>query len=518
MQESPAYIYNHEELKSALQEGIYYAEALEPAAVELNKFSHAEILICRKRLRDANNEWVTTTEEIRLPARSILVATGTQPNTAYEFEHHNTFNRLNLQYQHYEDIDGELIIAHGVEHCKDPQFGPFTSYQKDHKRVSLIGDTHPVFHGNVVKAIASGMRTYTKIIAVLHDQLNKPHDTNDYAEFAARMNYLFNAKITHIVRKTPQIIELTIQAPLAAKHFKPGQFYRLQNFETFSPHLDHTLLQMEPLALVAAESNQQQGWLHFIVKEMSASAKLCATLKINDPVTLMGPTGVRAKIPHEHETLLIIGNQNSFAFVRSYGRALRQNGNRVIFLAQMNQADEVYCQSQLEEACDVIIWLIADAQPIFLHRPQDVLTMGEDALATLIAYEQGQLTSPPAIRLTDVDRIYLIAETDLLRQFQAARKTLLKDFLLKDPKIFAAVYGNMQCMLKGVCAQCLQWQIDPETGQRTKAVFACSWQDQPLEIIDIDHMDERQEQNHLFDQLSALWVDYLFQEFNIARV
>ena len=103
MQESPAYINNHEELQKALEEGIYYLEGLEPTAVDLNEYGHAEALICHKRIRNQENEWVTTTEEVRLPARSILVATGTQPNTAYEFEHRGTFNRLNLQYQHYED-------------------------------------------------------------------------------------------------------------------------------------------------------------------------------------------------------------------------------------------------------------------------------------------------------------------------------------------------------------------------------------------------------------------------------
>src|SRR5204863_137338 len=124
MQESPAYVNNHEELQKALEEGIYYSEGLEPAAVDLNEYGHAETLICRKRLRHQTNstdEWVATTEEVRLPARSILVATGTQPNTAYEFEYRGTFNRLNLQYQHYEDIDNALHVAHGVEHCKDPE-------------------------------------------------------------------------------------------------------------------------------------------------------------------------------------------------------------------------------------------------------------------------------------------------------------------------------------------------------------------------------------------------------------
>lgn len=516
IQESPAYINNHEELTNALREGIYYIEGLEPVAVDLNEHGYTETLICRKRLKNQENEWVTTTEEVRLPARAILVATGTQPNTAYEFEHHGTFNRLNLQYQHYEDKNGELIVAHGVSHCKDPQFGPFTSYHKDDHRVSLIGDTHPVFHGSVVKAIASGMRTYLKILTVLKEKLIKNTQKNDYQSFAAKIKHLFSAKIISISRKTNHTLELAIQAPLAAKHFKPGQFCRLQNFEVLAPHIDHTLLQMEPLALTGAECNKSLGILHFIVNENSASAKLCSTLTPEMPVTLMGPTGVRAKIPTEHETVLIIGNPNSFAFVRSYGLALRELGNRVIFVADLASASEVFSQDQLENACDKIIWNTMSGI-VEINRPQDVSVNYDNIIELLIDYEQQKFASKFDISIKDVDRIYLIADTELLRQFQAARKTSLKDYLLKDPKVFGAVYGNMQCMLKGVCAQCLQWQIDPETGQRTKAVFACSWQDQPLEIIDIDHIEERQQQNRLLDELGKLWVDYIFTQYHIPH-
>ena len=53
----------------------------------------------------------------------------------------------------------------------------------------------------------------------------------------------------------------------------------------------------------------------------------------------------------------------------------------------------------------------------------------------------------------------------------------------------------MQCMLKGICAQCLQWQIYPETGERKKAVYACSWQDQPIDLIDWQAFDDRFEQH-----------------------
>ncbi|EKD69773.1 MAG: hypothetical protein ACD_46C00731G0003 [uncultured bacterium] len=503
MQESPAYINNHEELKKAFEEGIYYLEGLEPAAAELDLHGQVSALICHQRKHNENNEWVTTSQEVRLPARSILVATGTQPNTAYEFEHRGTFHRLNLQYQHYEDIDGELVIAHGVEHNKDSQFGPFTSYHKNDHRVSLIGDTHPVFHGNVVKAIASGMRTYPKILTVLKDKLSQHGNEIEYQHFAEKMDYLFRAKVITNTRKTDNVLELTIQAPLVAKHLRAGQFCRLQNFETYAHRLDHTLLQMEPLAIPAAECNHQRGTINFIVRENSASEKLCALLKPGDPVSLMGPTGVRTKMPTEHETILIIGNQNSFAFMRGFARDIRHAGNQVIFVGVFDNKNEVYCQTELENCADYIIWLSKHGliQP---NRQTDFAMQSDNFVAAIEKYAA-------TIPLHDVDRIYLVGGTNMLRTFQHARKNLVKNIFVKNPKTIGSVYGNMQCMLKGVCAQCLQWQIDPETGLRTKAVFACSWQDQPLEIIDIDHIDQRAMQNKLHDHLSKLWVDHVMR-------
>lgn len=508
MQESPAYINNHEELKKALSEGIYYLEGLEPKAVDLDEHGHARMLICKKRLRHAGSSyWTTTNEEMHLPARSILVATGTQPNTAYEFEHRGTFNRLNLQYQHYEDELGELSVAHGIAHCKEDRFGPFTSYHKNDYRVSLIGDTHPIFHGSVVKAIASGMRTYPKIVELLKSKY-KSADKNDYSTFAQRMADLFSATIISISRKSDHVLELTIRAPLATKNFKPGQFYRLQNYESSAINTQQTLLLMEPLALVAAACDQHQGILTFNVIESNASARLCCTLKPGDPVALMGPTGVRAKIPKEHETVLIIGSQISFPFMRSFGTHLVESANRVILVVKCKH-DEVYCQSDLENASDVMIWLTKNGL-INSNRPRDLALADDDLMNGLFAYANA---SPhDEIPLCDVDRIFVVGETDLLREFQRLRESLLKKYFIKNPKVFGSVYGNMQCMLKGVCAQCLQWQIDPETGERTKAVFACSWQDQPLEIIDIDHIDSRIQQNYALEQFNHLWIDYLFKQ------
>lgn len=509
MQDSPAYINNDEELEEALREGVFYLEKLEPSHVELNQYGHVETLVCHKRVRINKDEWEATTDEVRIPARAIFVATGTQPNTAYEFEHRGTFHRLGLQYQHYEDVDGELNVAHGVKHCKDPMFGPFTSYQKHDARVSLVGDTHPVFHGSVVKAIASGMRTYPKILTVLKNKLGKLGDEKEYQTFAENIAYHFQSKVLNIVRRASNVLELTVQAPLAAKHFQPGQFYRLQNFEAYAGRVDTTSLQIEPLALIAAQTDHHKT-LKFIVIENGTSSKLCSTFKINEPISLMGPTGARAKVANEHETVLVIGSQISLAMIESYGSSLRAAGNRVIYMGCFRTQDEMYCQESIENIADLIIWNTQTSDLITATRPQDASCQG-DFIDALVEYAD-------KIPLADVDRIYVIGHSDMLRRFQEARKTKLKPYLLKDPRVFGSVYSTMQCMLKGVCAQCLQWQVDPETGKRTKAVFACSWQDQPLEIIDFDNIDERQIQNRLQERLSSLWVDYLFEKYEIEKI
>ncbi|MCD8499719.1 MAG: hypothetical protein LRY43_01025 [Gammaproteobacteria bacterium] len=86
------------------------------------------------------------------------------------------------------------------------------------------------------------------------------------------------------------------------------------------------------------------------------------------------------------------------------------------------------------------------------------------------------------------------------------KKEYLQEKLPTHTKITASVHGQMQCMLKGVCAQCLQWQVDPDTGERTKAVFACSWQDQPIEMIDIDHLAVREKQNDCQKTINRLFL------------
>lgn len=512
MQESPAYKRNHEEVSKAFEEGIYYAEGLEPKVVKLDEHGHVKALECSWQVMDEEGNWKKTDELQSLPARSIFVATGAKPNIAYEFEHRGTFLREGFDYQSFELIDNKLQEVEAVANCKTPHFGAFTSYNRDRHYVTFLGDTNPVFHGSVVKAIASGKRVYPQIVkAVINSDAPSPGDHQEYARFKQQIQTLFSAMIVSVRRHSPQMVELQVRAPMAARNLHPGQFYRLQNYECLSPMVGDTLLQTEAMAMIGARDLKDPDVISLMVLERGASSRLVATFQPGQPVSLMGPTGCKAKIPQTGKKIaLFIGGSMAAAHLRSIGPALKQAGHRVTFVSLMRTANELYCQDELEGASDKILWLTDNGSKIKARRKQDIADHGE-LIESLKKYAE-------ALELNTMTQVMVVGSADLIRRVQQARSGLWKECFAPDCEFIASVYGPMQCMLKGVCAQCLQWQIDPKTGKRTKAVYACSWQHQPMQVIDVHNIDERLSQNQVQEILTNLWLDYLLTTQTVVRV
>jgi len=516
LNQSPAYTRNHEEIIKAFEEGIYYAEGLDPSEARVDAEGQVEALVAKRLRPDETGRWQNTGEEVVIPARSILVATGARPNVAYEFEHKGHFHKERGHYQTHHEVNGLLEPIPVAPHCKIGDFGPFTSYGAHGHRVSFLGDTHPVFHGSVVKAVASGLRTYPKIVAALGERVNQKGDVREYHQFRLKMEEALSARVESVKRLTPSVVELTVQAPLAAMRFRAGQFFRLQNFETESPLVAGTRLQTEALAMTGARVDVDAGTVTLIVIERGASSRLVAALKPGEPVALMGPTGVRATIPDGGETMLFIGGRHGAAHVQSTGLALRQKGNRVVFVGCFDTAAEVFCQDEIEAAADVVLWITASGASIAPRRPQDrSVTAG--VLDGITQYAAGKLGSV-SIRLEEITRMHVVGSNRLVRLIRDARTQELAPFLKQPITTMASISTPMQCCLKGVCSQCLQWQRDPETGKRTKAVFSCSWQDQPLDIVDLDNLDERLSQNRVQEHLTDQWLEYLLQHHKVARV
>lgn len=510
LQQSPAYTRNHEEIIKALEEGIFYLESLEPIAVHCDDQGQVAALVCQPRAQDAEGQWQAIEPQVILPARSILVATGAKPNIAYEFEHRGHFEREGFQYQPYQQINGNLTTVSPTPHCKTETFGPFTSYHQQGRRVSFVGDTHPTFHGSVVKAIASGLRSYPAIVDLFRDRLPALGDSQEYLKFRQHLQHALTARLINLHMHHETALELQIQAPLAAQQYQAGQIFRLQNFAHLAPLIKDTHLQMEPLAIRCAGVDTEQGILSFIILGTGTVSQLCQLLQPGQPIALMGPSGVKTQIPQQ-KTIMIIGGELAAIYLLGVASALRAAGNRLLYIATFPDAQQIFRQADLEAAAEVIIWITAKGLPLSSHRSQDYAETG-NMVDILSRYAEGQIFGGNIpIPLQSIDRVLIIGEGELIKTVQQAAQNQLHTYFAHHPQFIASVHGPMQCMLKGVCAQCLQWQIDPTTGQRTKAVFACSWQDQPLNMIDLENLQERLSQNRLQEYLNARWLEYLGQ-------
>jgi NADPH-dependent glutamate synthase beta subunit-like oxidoreductase/NAD(P)H-flavin reductase len=524
MKDAPAYRQNHEEIHEALQEGIALAEGMSPKSALTDEYGHLNAVEFEKMVLE-EGRWKNS-GTVNVPLRSLYVAAGTSPNTIYESEYPGTFTMDKHFFQRYEPewLDDSVTLVPMADETA-PKLGkpaPLTSYQKDGKFISFYGDNHPVYAGNVVKAMASAKNGYPYVVKLFEKQLaqlnsaeQSQRDTDLKALFA-KLDAAFTATIVAINRLTPTIIEVVVKAPLAAEKFQPGQFYRVQNFEAFAPIEEGTVLAAEGLALTGAEVDKEKGTVSLIALEMGSSSRLCATWKIGDPLVIMGVTGTPTDIP-TGQTVLLIGGGLGNAVLFSIGKALRAAGNQVIYFAGYKYNQDVFKTADIEAASDIIIWSVdktADAVAIQAQRPQDKSFVG-NILEAMIAYAEGQLGEQP-ISLADVDHLIVIGSDRMMAAVKDARYNVLKPYLKKAHHAVGSINSPMQCMMKGICAQCLCKHVDAETGKEY-FVYSCYNQDQDLDKVDFKHLNARLRQNTVQEKLSNLWLDYLLAKQKASK-
>jgi hypothetical protein len=89
-----------------------------------------------------------------------------------------------------------------------------------------------------------------------------------------------------------------------------------------------------------------------------------------------------------------------------------------------------------------------------------------------------------------------------------ARHGVLAPLLSPQHRAIGSINSPMQCMMKEVCAQCLQKLRDPQTGQE-RVVFTCFNQDLELDAVDFKNLRERLRANSMQEKLTGLWLDRL---------
>jgi NADPH-dependent glutamate synthase beta subunit-like oxidoreductase/NAD(P)H-flavin reductase len=486
--DSPSYTLNHEEVEKALEENIRFAENLTPTRIDTDADGYASAI----HLRDGAGE------ERILPARAVLVAAGTRPNTVLAREDADHF-ALDGQYFRALDDNGAVVTPEKLAKPHDVRV--ITISEADGRAVSFFGDLHPSFAGNVVKAMGSAKQGWPKVSEALS---RRPASDADPATFIAALNRRLRARVRAVNRLTPNIVEVVVEAPQAAANFQPGEFYRLQNFETLAPRAADTRLAMEGLALTGAWTDLAHGLVGLIVLEMGGSSDLCARLEPGEPVVLMGPTGAPTEIP-QGETVLLAGGGLGNAVLFSIGRALRAAGCRVLYFAGYKKLADRYKVAEIEAAADIVIWSSDESPGFAPTRPQDKSHTG-NIVDSILAYADGRL-GDTGIRLDEVDRIIAIGSDGMMAAVARARHEVLKPYLKERHCALGSINSPMQCMMKEICAQCLQPHRDPVTGQES-VVFSCFNQDQELDRVDFAALRQRLGQNAVQEKLTKAWIGH----------
>ncbi len=287
IQQSPAYRLNHHELIKAQEEGVKILD--EKVLNALHTDAHGAV-----------QELEFTTGE-RLKAHTVLVATGTHPNTVLG-----------------EEIDG-LALDKDFFANKTPDEGFYTALvRSDFKRISLWGDLHPHYSGSVVKALASVKNQFE----ALHTHLKTLSKSTplSHRRFFHKIEAQLTAKIVSIADVSTDSLRLRVKAPLQVKNLQLGQFFRVQ------------VPFVKSVALTGLSANAKKGTMDFLIKSTHPIIPFIKTLKKGDVFPLMGPTGSPFPLLQKKNILLMSYGFESL-LLKDYVQQLQLH-NQVVHLQE----------------------------------------------------------------------------------------------------------------------------------------------------------------------------------------
>ena len=202
------------------------------------------------------------------------------------------------------------------------------------------------------------------------------------------------------------------------------------------------------------------------------------------------------------KNVMLIGGEVGNAVLFSIGKSCLENGNRVLYFAGYKKLSDVFKKTLIEHASNVVVWTCEEGL-IEKGRAQDRSFHG-NIVDAIISYQKGELGNN-TIHLDSIDKIISIGSDKMMKAINEARKTTLMPYLKQGHVAISSINSPMQCMMKEICAQCIQRHVDTKTGKES-FVYSCSNQDQSMELVDFDFLSERLGQNSLQEKLTAKWI------------
>ncbi|WP_425360011.1 MULTISPECIES: palindromic element RPE2 domain-containing protein [unclassified Candidatus Tisiphia] len=453
LKDSPAYKLNPEEVMYAIGDGVKFVEDMIPLGIDVDQYNYTQSI-----------EFDNLGVRKKFKARTVLMAIG---------------------------IDKEVVNNHLEDIVNSGEFGarsdgatPITNRRSTSNNVpnfssidynvTYFGDCNPLYSGSVVKAIASSKEGYKNIGEKLTK--NSPIFPGSYIDFFAKLDYLLTSRIEEVNILSDKIVELVIHSPLAVKNFQPGQFFRLQNYSSDIAKI------IEPLAIAGAYVDSKNGLIHLIVWQSGKSSNLCRYLSKNEQVVLMGPNGKPTEILKDSNIVLIGGGVGN-AVLCSIAKALKNNNCKIIYFAGYKNLQDRFYQEKIEESADIVVWCCEEGI-LSKNRSKDISVKG-NLLYAIMGY--CSLWENLAI-----DRIIAAGVSEMMQAIRDKKD----DFFGKKPQLIVSINSPMQCMMKGICGQCIQKITD-----KNRYIFTCACQEQDAKIVDFIGLKSRLEQNSLQEKL-----------------
>ena len=174
----------------------------------------------------------------------------------------------------------------------------------------------------------------------------------------------------------------------------------------------------------------------------------------------------------------------------------------MLYFAGYKKMIDRYKVEEIEAASDVIVWCSDDGPGFEPNRPQDKKFVG-NIVQAMLAYAEDKLGAT-TIKLDDADRIIAIGSDRMMAAVAQARHGVLHPFLKAPHLAVGSINSPMQCMMKEICAQCLQPHKQPDGS--IKYVFSCFNQDQDLDAVDWQGLNDRLKQNTVQEKLTKQWI------------
>ena len=442
LQESPAYRLNAHEVDEALKQGVWFREDSVLEQIITNEddvLTHVKIL----------------GEHQLQPCKTLLVATGTQPNIHYglEYPEHVTMGNNTFIF------DDGIIVDEHKQHLPSP----FIENAFSPEFVSAFGDLDPRYMGSVVKAMASAKNGYKFIDRMLRQSCSQTNKElrNKQSSLGQQLIPLLTSRLITVKEINSQFIELVIKSPLSAQAYQPGHFFRLQHY---NQHIDQRQLATlsRALAVTPIYVDKIENLLTFILAIHGPGLNFIKACYPGDEIALMGPTGSAVTIPND-KTVLIMAK-----------------GFHTISSLPLIEA-------MLVSQCKVHLYM-PDQYDLFLFN-----LYRQDHLDLMIIHDLNTIED----QLSFYKHIFVKGPTvftQIMQQWFMDHQNQLHH----ECQILASINSPMQCMMKGICAQCLQ--LNRDARGRETIVYSCVTYDQQLKEVDLDTLKNRLEQNCIMEQ------------------